>query len=576
MEGQSSYDHSAESSQPQSRDGKRPQRRKKNVQFTSGGETLDAENHRAAFNIRDETSSPPRPKPAARRRSDSQSTRIFSPASIGSRRSPQRISERTNEDAENPADQNTTASFSKARPSVSRPATTERPLTDKTNQEGTGYAKAPAPRSKTSIMRQHSRDVDADAAVEDENKSEGQKAAHDSGEDTDDGAVGKAFSQQVAEDKAQRLSRMIGSHSAPGSRYSSPMGHRRKISGNSTKQLSPPSTAPPSPPPDGEGGMPLNLNDLPLEKLNTRRTKFGIEDESDEEDENHDEEKIKAKEKDKSKNPGRLYRSAVRLVAHHTGKGRTGVKPTPKLFRTNSSDLPSGVQTPINERDPNYYVPRPKEYREGYLSSILKLYNEQGAGSTLANISKGPGAVNRAAHQRDYKHDPLLASGATTQAPSTPGVTPGTTPGPSPITSPSPSATSTPRLKHQKWYYKNPQQSQSTGALSDLVSSSTVLAQPGGSKQASAISKDPSAVRPKPKHRPLSTQAADAIGSVVGKKRKKNDDHIRIQVHIAETMQRQKYLMKVCRSLMLYGAPTHRLEGKFVLPSIRRLTPDNE
>ncbi|KAI5292336.1 hypothetical protein KEM56_006316, partial [Ascosphaera pollenicola] len=38
------------------------------------------------------------------------------------------------------------------------------------------------------------------------------------------------------------------------------------------------------------------------------------------------------------------------------------------------------------------------------------------------------------------------------------------------------------------------------------------------------------------------------------------EDEIRITVHIAETLARQEYLVKCCRALMLYGAPTHRLE----------------
>ncbi|EEP75334.1 conserved hypothetical protein [Uncinocarpus reesii 1704] len=38
------------------------------------------------------------------------------------------------------------------------------------------------------------------------------------------------------------------------------------------------------------------------------------------------------------------------------------------------------------------------------------------------------------------------------------------------------------------------------------------------------------------------------------------EDQIHITVHIAEIISRQRYLMKLCRALMQYGAPTHRLE----------------
>ncbi len=41
----------------------------------------------------------------------------------------------------------------------------------------------------------------------------------------------------------------------------------------------------------------------------------------------------------------------------------------------------------------------------------------------------------------------------------------------------------------------------------------------------------------------------------------KQDEQYRITVHIAEILSRQTYLLKLCRALMLYGAPTHRLEA---------------
>jgi uncharacterized membrane protein YjjP (DUF1212 family) len=39
------------------------------------------------------------------------------------------------------------------------------------------------------------------------------------------------------------------------------------------------------------------------------------------------------------------------------------------------------------------------------------------------------------------------------------------------------------------------------------------------------------------------------------------EEKIRIKIHIAHTLSRQKYLVKLCKALMMYGAPTHRLEG---------------
>ena len=44
-------------------------------------------------------------------------------------------------------------------------------------------------------------------------------------------------------------------------------------------------------------------------------------------------------------------------------------------------------------------------------------------------------------------------------------------------------------------------------------------------------------------------------------KQKLDDEQYRITVHIAEIISRHQYLVKLCRALMMYGAPTHRLEA---------------
>ncbi|CAD6582425.1 MAG: hypothetical protein ASARMPREDX12_000934 [Alectoria sarmentosa] len=393
-------------------------------------------------------------------------------------------------------------------------------------------------------MRLPSSDSDS---MDDGNKSEDEENKVDEDEGGEDEiTVGKAISQQTAQNRAERLSRMMGSHSAPGSRYSSPQRLQRTVV----------RSPPPSPPPERDWEMRLDLSDIQMERLGSRRTKFGIEDDTDEDDQKDAETSPLKKGK---KQAARFYAQAARLVAHHKSSR------IPGLFRVHAETSPetaSGVQTPVYERDPNHYVPRPKEYREGYLSSLLKLYNEQGAGIALSHIPSGHDAVTRAAHRRDSSTQSLTgsaASGATT---------PAHTPRTSPARSPTSSGATTPKPKHQKWYYKD-SHSQSTGALSDLVSSSTVLAQPTtGSSEASK------AIRPKAKHRPLSSQALDTI---MGKKKKghKNDESIRIQVHIAETMQRQEYLIKICRALMTYGAPTHRLE-EYMRMSSRVLEIDGQ
>ncbi|KAH1476768.1 hypothetical protein KXX26_002555 [Aspergillus fumigatus] len=49
-------------------------------------------------------------------------------------------------------------------------------------------------------------------------------------------------------------------------------------------------------------------------------------------------------------------------------------------------------------------------------------------------------------------------------------------------------------------------------------------------------------------------------GSKGNKKKKKNDDEVKLRYHIADIIVRQRYIMQLCRAFMRYGAPTHRLE----------------
>lgn len=49
------------------------------------------------------------------------------------------------------------------------------------------------------------------------------------------------------------------------------------------------------------------------------------------------------------------------------------------------------------------------------------------------------------------------------------------------------------------------------------------------------------------------------------KKRLKTE--AKITVHIADILQRHRFILRMCRALMMYGAPTHRLEEYMVMTS---------
>ena len=106
--------------------------------------------------------------------------------------------------------------------------------------------------------------------------------------------------------------------------------------------------------------------------------------------------------------------------------------------------------------------------------------------------------------------------------------------------------------KSRKWY-RNPTPN-SSGSITGLVSSSTSLAQPVGSQLASPL-------RPEPKRKSSSVQNAKV-------------EAIRIRMHVADVLQRKAYLLIICRALMTYGAPTHRLE-EYMRMSARVLEIDS-
>ncbi|KAL9018359.1 MAG: hypothetical protein Q9185_004328 [Variospora sp. 1 TL-2023] len=454
-----SEESSTESSANPSREPSRPPKPRKGVRFTPGGESLDLNNQRAAFDVRDGSRYPTRPaiKPRPFPRHDllSQRSHGAGPTSTSPSLAP-------SEDI--------------AESSLSNP-----------------------------IQDPSSSDDEDDSAT---------------GLEMSNMAAGrKAYSERTAQDRAQRLSRTVGSHSAPGSRTASPF------------RLSPMQSPPPSPAPQTQH-EPLNLENIPLEKLQSRRT-YGIDDSTDEEEEKH---KEKEKERKNTIPPGKLDSlrdAAARLVRHHSRKDpkRAGDQYKSQYYKVSGPPTPlrSGPATPTKEQASEDYVPRPSEYREGFLSAILKLYNEQGLGAALSQTPVGNVGA---------------ASGR-----------PGRSPDASIPDSPTSSGTTTPKITRQKWY-RNPNSS-SNGSLSNLISSATVLAHPGGS----SVTAESARHGPRPSM--VKSVSVNALDTVLGRKGQKQDESIHIQVHIAETMVRQAYLMKMCKALMNYGAPTHRLEGKY-------------
>lgn len=123
---------------------------------------------------------------------------------------------------------------------------------------------------------------------------------------------------------------------------------------------------------------------------------------------------------------------------------------------------------------------------------------------------------------------------------------------PNAVRTPSSSGRQTPR---RKWHEKPEARSQET--LATLVGASTKLANPNGKtlKEKKTSSDTPtSGTRPAHRRKTSGSRILSMIGA------RAPEDEARITIHVAHILQRQKYLIKMCRALMLFGAPTHRLE----------------
>ena len=162
----------------------------------------------------------------------------------------------------------------------------------------------------------------------------------------------------------------------------------------------------------------------------------------------------------------------------------------------------SGATTPVE--DDLEYVPRPDNYKGGVLGTLLKLYGaEDKYGSPQTDLS----------------------------ALSTPSSSPPT------------SRPGTPKFDPRR----RGRRTQSQSTLAGLMESSFMFAAPGSARDISEAMSEKvkqEASKPKKSHRS-----------------KKKAEEFRIKIHIAEIINRHTYLIKLCRALMTYGAPTHRLEA---------------
>ncbi|KAF2250381.1 DUF1212-domain-containing protein [Trematosphaeria pertusa] len=228
-------------------------------------------------------------------------------------------------------------------------------------------------------------------------------------------------------------------------------------------------------------------------------------------------------------------RQARQLYRHHTMRAAPAIRPE-DLYH--SDILASGQVTPMrgDVEVEEEHVPRPAKFRTGVLGTLLKASAPVPAPS--ARNTKVTG------HGRNPSHGTLNTfSDASTAANS-------------PRSSPPTSGTSTPR--HGRPWFGRSEDRNSVSSISRLIETSSMLATPAQKDVSHEMEEQYKKVRPGMGKR---TKSDTSIGSAFSKLTKsRRDDELKIKIHLAGTLARQNYLRKLCKALMMYGAPTHRLE----------------
>ncbi|RYO81116.1 hypothetical protein DL766_003133 [Monosporascus sp. MC13-8B] len=215
-----------------------------------------------------------------------------------------------------------------------------------------------------------------------------------------------------------------------------------------------------------------------------------------------------------------LKKEAYHLVRTHTHRGhQLAYAPLNHHEQSYPTTRPG---TPVDEKGfAEVYVPPPTQYRGGVLSNLLKLYKPPESDSTTPTPEHGKsGGISG--------FSTPVSSGAVTPT-------------------------------RRRWYDQN----KSQDTLANLVEASARLGSFAATSGArpSVVSPQDSGTPPDSQGRPKRPKYKRTHSNrFMNFGRPRMEDEIKITIHIAETLSRQKYIIKLCRALMLFGAPTHRLE----------------
>ncbi|KAI0406635.1 hypothetical protein F4802DRAFT_556887 [Xylaria palmicola] len=134
-----------------------------------------------------------------------------------------------------------------------------------------------------------------------------------------------------------------------------------------------------------------------------------------------------------------------------------------------------------------------------------------------------------------------------------------------PRTGDTPASSGTATPTRRKWY-EHDKEARSQETIAGLAAASMKLANPNDKTPGLPI---PADMRKRRGHKRTTS------GKIMTMMGLAPEEEVKITVHVADILKRQKYIVKMCRALMLFGAPTHRLE-EYLAMAARVLEIDSQ
>lgn len=234
-------------------------------------------------------------------------------------------------------------------------------------------------------------------------------------------------------------------------------------------------------------------------------------------------------------------------------KAEEFLAPNPDLFLRGEGRHEDDDYMMLDEEVGGGYIPPPSKVHAGVLSSLLKLYqNPQEAKSSGSFVTTSGGTTLAGDQDDDYMYEGKHPGTADFKK-----IKKGIRNAPRHLINAIPGS-------KKKTTLADTSNSSGESPTNEKFGSGNDSEDGELDESARAL---PSFQNAKPKLAPKK-QTNVKVPKFTGKNKKnKLAQQLRITVHIADILQRQRFILRMCKALMLFGAPTHRLEEYMIMTS---------